>query len=208
MPDGPWLLPGTPLNASPLMAPSTLRTHTITLSDGPIALRPLTEADWGILMRWCDDPEVLFYAEGDGVASRSLGEVQAIYRQVSQSAWCFVVERDGAPVGDCWLQAMNLERLRSRFPGLDCRRIDLELARECWGQGVGGACVRLLTAFAFGDEGADAVFGCDVADYNARSRRLFEREGFSVCGTTAQPPGAKAEVAYDFVRFRSPGERY
>jgi RimJ/RimL family protein N-acetyltransferase len=167
-------------------------------------LRPQTEADWAILMRWCADPEVLYFSEGDDVSSRSLGEIQAIYRQVSQSALCFVIEHDDAPVGDCWLQQMNLERLLARFAGRDCRRIDLQLAREAWGQGVGGACVRLMTALAFDVEGADAVFGCDVADYNARSRRLFEREGFTVVGTTVQPPGAKAQVNYDFVRFRQP----
>jgi RimJ/RimL family protein N-acetyltransferase len=155
-------------------------------------------------MRWCDDPQVLYYSEGDDVSSRSLDEIQAIYRHVSQGALCFIVELHGAPVGDCWLQRMNLERLLARFAGLDCRRIDLQLAREAWGQGVGGACVRLLTALALDVEGGDAVFGCDVADYNARSRRLFEREGFTVIGTTPQPPGAKAEVTYDFVRLRAP----
>jgi RimJ/RimL family protein N-acetyltransferase len=186
------------------MAIEELRTHQIILADGPIRLRPLTEADWPVLMRWCADPQVLYYSEGDDVSSRSPGEIQAIYRQVSQNALCFVIERDGAPVGDGWLQRMNLERLLARFPDLDCRRIDLQLARDCWGQGAGGACVRLLTAFAFETEGADAVFGCDVADYNARSRRVFEREGFSVVGAEVQPPGAKAAVTYDFVRFRSP----
>jgi RimJ/RimL family protein N-acetyltransferase len=181
---------------------SELRTHTITLSEGRVTLRPLTETDWPILMRWCADPEVLFYSEGDDVTWRTLEETQAIFRHVSQSAFCFVIERDGAPAGDCWLQRMNLERLLSRFPDLDCRRIDLELARDCWGQGVGGACLRLLTAFAFNAEGADAVFGCDVADYNARSRRVFEREGFMVVETLDQPQGAKAAVTYDYARFR------
>jgi RimJ/RimL family protein N-acetyltransferase len=182
--------------------PTRLRAHDTILAR--VRLRPLAEADWPILMRWCADPEVLYYSEGDDVSSRSLDEIQAIYRHVSQTALCFVVEHDGAPVGDCWLQLMNLERLLARFAGLDCRRIDLQLAREAWGQGVGEACVRLLTAFAFDVEGADAVFGCDVADYNARSRRLFEREGFTVIGAAAQPPGAKAQVTCDFVRFRCP----
>ena len=162
-------------------------------------LRPMTEADWPLLMALNNDPEVLYYAEGDDVAPRSLGEVQAIYQHVSQAAFCFVIEHDGAGVGDCWLQLLNLERLRARFPGLDSRRIDLEIERAAWGQGIGGAVVRLLVEFAFGRERADAVFACDVADYNAASRRIFERAGFTVCAATDQPPGAKARVAYDLV---------
>jgi RimJ/RimL family protein N-acetyltransferase len=97
---------------------------------------------------------------------------------------------------------MNLERLRAGFPDLDCRRIDLEIASTSWGRGIGGSAVRLMVGLAFDREGADAVFGCDVADYNVRSRRMFEREGFRLCGTTDQPPGSKAHVTSDFVRLR------
>jgi RimJ/RimL family protein N-acetyltransferase len=179
-----------------------IRSHEVTLTKGGVVLRPMSEADWPLLMAVNNDPEVLFYSEGDDVASRPLDEVQAIYRHVSQSAFCFVIESDGAPVGDCWLQVLNLERLRSRFPNLDARRIDIELLRGAWGRGIGGASVRLLTAFAFGVQRADVVFGCDVADYNDRSRRLFEREGFKVVGVNEQPAGEKATITYDFARFR------
>ena len=180
-----------------------VRSHEITLSDGGVVLRPLTESDWGFLEEINNDPEVLYYAEGDEVASRSVDEVQAIYRHVSQSAYCFVVESEGAPVGDCWLQELNLDRLRSRFPDLDCRRIDIQLMRRSWGRGIGTASLRLLLAFAFEAERADAVFGCDVADYNGRSRHLFERQGFEIIGANAQGGGSKALTTYDFVRFRS-----
>jgi RimJ/RimL family protein N-acetyltransferase len=163
----------------------------------------MTEADWPLLMALNNDPEVLYFAEGDDVASRSLGEVQAIYRHVSQTAFCFVIEHDGAAVGDCGLQQLNLERLRERFPGLDCRRIDLEIERASWGRGIGGTAVRLLVGLAFDRENADAVFACDVADYNAASRRVFERAGFTLCAATDQPPGAKARVTYDLVRLQA-----
>lgn len=178
-----------------------IRLHEVVLSDGRVTLRPMTESDWPMLMAVNNDPEVLYYSEGDDVTSRSLEEVQAIYRRVSQTAFCFVIEGDGAPVGDCWLQEMNLDRLRSRFPDLDCRRIDIEILRSAWGKGVGGAALRLLTAFAFEVVRADVVFGCDVADYNSRSRRCFEREGFKVVGSNSQPEGLKAKVTYDFARF-------
>ena len=181
-----------------------LRAHSVRLADGAVVLRPLTEQDWDLLMAWNSDPEVFYFADWDAVAPRSLDEVKAIYRQVSRVAYCFIIERDGVPVGDCWLQQMNLDRLRARFPGLDCRRIDLQLARDAWGQGLGGACVRLLTAFAFDRDGADAVFGCDIASDNSRSLRLFEREGFSLVATNPQPSGVKSAATYDLARFRRP----
>ncbi|HEY2710348.1 MAG TPA: GNAT family N-acetyltransferase, partial [Caulobacteraceae bacterium] len=170
--------------------------------DGRLTLRPMSESDLPFLMAINNDPEVLYYSEGDDVTSRPLEEVQAIYRHVSQTAFCFVIEVDGAPVGDCWLQQMNLERLRARFPDFDCRRVDLELVRASWGRGVGGASLRLLLDFAFEGEGADAVFGCDVADYNDRSRRLFLGQGFTLVGTNEQPAGLKAGSTFDFARFR------
>ena len=180
------------------MSLQQIRPHDLILREGGVVLRPMTEHDWPLLAL-NNDPEVLYYAEGDDVAPRSLDEVQAIYRHVSQTAFCFVIEHDGAAVGDCWLQQLNLERLRARFPGLDCRRIDLEIETASWGQGIGGAVVRLLVGLAFGREGADAVFACDIADYNGASRQVFEREGFTLCAATNQPPSAKARVAYDLV---------
>jgi RimJ/RimL family protein N-acetyltransferase len=35
--------------------------------------------------------------------------------------------------------------------------------------------------------------------FNAASRRVFERAGFTLCAATDQPAGAKARVAYDLV---------
>ena len=75
-----------------------LRKHEIVLKNERIKLRPLTEADWDILLAWNNDSDVLYYVEGDDVISRSLDEVQAIYRSVSQNAFCFLIERDGQAV--------------------------------------------------------------------------------------------------------------
>src|SRR5215213_9867990 len=97
-------------------AGARLREHAVTLSDSRVTLRPLAEDDWDTLLRWNNDPEVLFYSEGDDVTSRTLEEVQAIYRGVSQTAFSFMIEVDGAPVGECQLQQMNLERCLRRHP--------------------------------------------------------------------------------------------
>jgi RimJ/RimL family protein N-acetyltransferase len=181
-----------------------LRVHDIQLSDANLLLRPMTEADWPVLLRWNNDPEVLYYAEGANVTSRTLEETQGIYRDVSQHAFNFIAELDGRPIGECWLQEMNLKRVLSRYPNtMDLRRIDLTMGEKTlWGQGYGTRIIRALVRFAFDECRADAVFGCDVADYNPRSRCAFEKNGFVVDQAIAQKPGRKAQVVFDMVLTR------
>ena len=63
----------------------------------------MTEDDWATISKWETDPEVIWWADTDPVNSRSLEEVQDILRSVSQTAYCFVIELDGTPIGSCWL---------------------------------------------------------------------------------------------------------
>jgi len=181
-----------------------LRTHKHRLSDGTLVLRPLTEYDWSALMGWNRDPEVLFYSEGDRVTARSLEEVQAIFRSVSQRAFTFLVSLNDRPIGDAWLQEMNLKRIRDRFaPGLDLRRIDLTIGdKSLWGHGLGTRVISLLTRLGFETERADAIFGCDIADYNPRSRRAFESNGYRLFHVVPGTPGAKASEVYDLALTR------
>jgi RimJ/RimL family protein N-acetyltransferase len=180
-----------------------LRTHAITLRGEKVVLRPMTENDWNVLLKWNRDPEVLYFAEGDDVSSYSLEQVQEIYRGVSQTAFCFIAEVDGQPIGECWLQRMNLQRILQKYPGVDCRRIDLMIGEKAfWGHGLGSEMIHLLATFAFMNEKADLVFGCGIADYNLRSLRAFQKAGFQVAETMREPPGSKAQCSYDVVLTR------
>lgn len=181
-----------------------LRPHAYRLFDGDLVLRPLTEDDWNVLLPWNQDPEVLYHAEGDDVRSWTLEEVQAIFRTVSRRAFCFLALWRGRPVGEGWLQVLNLERVRQLFPaGLDLRRIDLVIGEKaCWGRGLGTRMLRLLTRFGFETHGADALFGCDVADDNAASRRMLERCGYRLLHTIPSPPGAKSRAVHDYLLTR------
>ena len=181
-----------------------LREHNITLRGERLVLRPMTEHDWDIIQKWESDPEVLYYFDGDWIEDRELETTQMIYRGVSQTAFMFLAEFDARPIGCCWLQKMNLERVLERFPGKDIRRIDLAIGeKELWGKGLGTEMIRILTDFGFGRENADAIFGCSVADYNPRSRRAFERNGYTVFQQTPQPEGHKAKIEYDLVVWRT-----
>jgi len=52
------------------------------------------------------------------------------YIGISKNAFCFIIEVDGKPVRECWLQRMNLKRILEKYPRLDCRRIDLIIGKK------------------------------------------------------------------------------
>lgn len=158
----------------------------------------MTEEDWSVLLRWNSDPAVLYFAEGDDVRSYTLEQIQKIYQSVSQNAFCFIAEVDQRPIGECWLQEMNLPRILEKHMGKDCRRIDLMIGEKTlWGQGLGSEIIDLLTDFAFLTEKADLVFGCGIADYNPCSLRAFEKSGYQVVEKIKEPDGQKARYSYD-----------
>lgn len=179
-----------------------LREHSITLQGDLVMLRPMTETDWDLLLAWNRDPEVLYFSEGDDVSAYDLETVQSIYRAVSQNAICFIIEFRGQPIGEGWLQRMNMERILAKYPMDDCRRIDLMIGeKQFWGQGLGTDTIRTLTRFGFDDEMADRIFGL-VSDYNQRSIRAFQKVGYELDGMITEPPGSKAQVSYDLVLTR------
>ena len=180
------------------MASGKLRRHDVTLRSGPVRLRPLTEGDWDLVVGWWNDPEIAYFADAEP-SKYTVRQVQEIVRGISRCAYCFVIEFEGRPVGECWLQAMNLKRILRRNPRLDCRRIDLAIEKGFWGLGIGTAAIRLLVEFGFESECADAIFAMDVADYNRGSRRAFEKAGFELYDTVPQPAGARARVRHDLV---------
>jgi RimJ/RimL family protein N-acetyltransferase len=110
---------------------------------------------------------------------------------------------DGRPIGEGWLQEMNYPRVLARYPGKDCRRIDLLIGeRSRWGQGYGTDAIRALVRFGFEQEGADYLFACSVGDYNPRSRRAFERVGFAVDQVIIERIGPKSRREFDLMLSR------
>jgi len=183
-----------------------LREHQIVLQGDRVVLRPLTENDWNLLLRWNSDPEVLYFTEGNDVSSYTLDQIQGIYRDTSQTAFCFIIEVDDVPIGECWLQRMNLERILLKYPEMDCRRIDLMIGEKAfWGQGLGTKVIQLLSVFAFDEQRADLVFGCDVADYNPASLKAFQKAGYAVDAQIEQPVGQKARYCYDLILTQKVG---
>ncbi len=160
-----------------------IREHSVALcgtSNGHmVTLAPLTDEHLPLLYRWNSDPEVLYWCEEDDVENNDEETVKMIYGYVSQHAFCFLIEADGKPIGECWLQEMNLPHIRERYAaGTDVRRIDMMIGeKDWWNRGVGTEVVRLLCEFAFQREGV-AVISTFCDDYNLRSRRVLEKNGF------------------------------
>lgn len=177
-----------------------LKEHTWTIRGDRIVLRPMTEDDWNILLKWNSDPEVLYFSEGDDVLAYNLEQVKQIYRGVSQNAFCFIIEFENTAIGECWLQEMNLERILDKYPGEDCRRIDLIIGeKELWGQGLGTDVIRTLTRFGFKNEKADIIFATSIGDHNPRSLKAFQKAGYRIIAKIEEPPGRKARFNYDLV---------
>ena len=173
-----------------------IREHDITLHGNKnIILRPLTDQHLPLLYKWCSDLEVLYWSEGDDVIEPyDEATVNLIYGSVSQNAFCFLIEADGIPVGECWLQKMNIKEISDRYPAdIDVRRIDYCIgAKENWGKGIGTEFLRMLLNFAFEVQNVDVLY-IMPSDYNVRSVRLVERAGFELEMKIPLPNSQKAE---------------
>lgn len=163
---------------------SCIVTHDVCLRGrcgaGEICLRPVSDADIPLLCELNADPRALRWSsESEEPYTEEM--VRQIWGYVSPMALCFIIEAEGVPVGDCWLQKMNLPQVIARYPeGTDIRRIDMSIGRvDYWGQGIGTAMVELLMEYAFAVEHAD-VLHCMCDSRNTRSDRIWNRLGFEL----------------------------
>jgi RimJ/RimL family protein N-acetyltransferase len=92
--------------------------------------------------------------------------------QADRADWAILV--DGAYVGEVVLMDLDLGNESIEF------RIALA-GPSAFGRGFGTEAVRLVLEFAFERLGVHRV-GLDVADYNPRARRVYEKCGFVVEG--------------------------
>lgn len=178
------------LQPTPERRPPALKAHDVTLRGGAVTLRPMTEGDWDVLLKWNNDPIVMELADHNPFEESTLEDLQTIYRWISTHAFCFIMEVEGSPIGECWLQRMNLQRIMAQFPDQDLRRIDLMIGeREFWGRGYGTMAIGLLVDFGFVQQGADAIFAPVAAD-NRRSQRAFQKNGFTCYARQREPDGS------------------
>jgi RimJ/RimL family protein N-acetyltransferase len=179
---------------------SIIKTHDITLYGGndtySIVLRPMSDAHLPLLYKWNADPEVLYWCEEADVTHYEPESVHYIYGMTSQTAYCFIIEANSIPIGECWLQKMNYADILAQHPAdTDVRRIDMAIGEKSyWGQGIGTLFIGMLLDFAFNTEHADVVYGLPD-DYNLRSQRVFIKNGMRIVAKVPLPDSKKAKEA-------------
>ena len=181
-----------------------LRNHDVVLFGNIVKLRPLTEDDWGYLLPWCNDPDVMALGNQGGFKSATTEDVQAHYRHASTRAYCFMLEAEDRPIGECRLQEMDLARIIGDYPDQQIHRIDVMIGeKHLWGHGYGSEAIRLLTRFGFEIENSHAIFAVDILNRNIRSIRAFRRNGFHSYSPRRRPAVASADRGIDLVINRS-----
>lgn len=176
---------------------SCIKTHSVrligTYPGGTLVLRPTSDDDIPLLCELNSDPRALQWSDG-GAEPYDEETVRGIWGYVSPNALCFIIEADAEPIGDCWLQKMNLPDVIARYPeGTDIRRIDLSIGKvDYWNRGIGTALIGMLADYAFREDSAD-VLHCMCAVANLRSNRIWQKNGFRLAWSE---PGAEYEQHY------------
>jgi RimJ/RimL family protein N-acetyltransferase len=82
------------------------------------------------------------------------------------------------------------------------RRIDLAIGfPQLWGRGLGSEAIRLLVGLAFEREAVDVLI-CFCSGHNPRSRRAFEKAGFTLRRQVPRPNNPKSEIGYELILSR------
>ena len=84
----------------------------------------MTEDDWPLLLQWNNDLEIRYFADDNTDELYTLEKLQRIYRNVAQNALCFIIEVDAVPIGECWLQKMNIDHILAKYPGFEGPSVD------------------------------------------------------------------------------------
>lgn len=180
---------------------SIIKSHDITLRGDGITLKPLCDEHLPLLYKWNKDSEMLYWCEEDECEPHDEASVNGIWGSVSKSgAFCFLIEADDTPIGECWLQKMNYNPALAMYDdGLDVRRIDMAIGEKAyWGKGFGTQAINLLKEFAFGKESVD-ILHCMPNDYNERSWKMLEKCGFKrVLEEEIDLPKAKGKLRYHY----------
>lgn len=182
------------------MAENTINSHSTVLSREAggffVELLPMTDGHLPLLYAWNQMPEILYWCEGDDILTHSEEEVREIYGGVSEHAFMFIIRVDGAPVGECWLQDMNMPLILRKYPDKTVKRIDMTIYdKSLWGKGLGREIIAMLLDFGFTQCGADYIYAMPE-DYNERSQRCAAAAGFILDEVEEHEPTTKGKYTY------------
>ena len=150
------------------------------LSQGDVALRPLTEEDAPLLLKWLTDPENLKYWEGEHEVFTPERIQEDFFEEEPLLRRCIVVYQ-GKPIG--YLQILKLdeescEEYEYPHPERVGFGIDQFIGEPSYrNRKIGRAMIRMLLDHLVKEEHAEAVILDPHAD-NPRAIRCYEACGF------------------------------
>ncbi len=136
-------------------------------------LRPPSEQDLPLFVRWLNDPEVSYWlsiSEGPALTLESEREWYYEMRaDPAQVIWCIETE-EGQPIGNLGLHAVDEAQGRATLGIVICEK-------GFWGRGYGTEAIRKVLRYAFAELGLRRV-DLHVDEDNARGIRCYEKCGF------------------------------
>ena len=166
-----------------------------------LALRRFTMADADNLARLDADPEVMRFVSGgiptsrDDIENQFLPAFLGYYERYREYGFWAAVEK---PTGD-FLGWFHFRPREGSPPG----EVELgyRLAKSAWGRGYATEGSRALIRRGFTESGVLRVTA-EAAAANVASRRVMEKAGLRLAGTSRRPwPGAVGGPAIDVVEY-------
>ena len=140
-----------------------------------VVIRPIEKEDIPVVLRWWNDPEVMYYANDDPNPYKTLQELEEEFAQ-EEGEWSasmarFIIEaKDGTLIGDIMYRWYRVD-VRSVYTGIFIGE------KEYWGQGYGTEAIKLFLRYLFVDKQLHKV-AVTVSDFNKRAIRAYEKCGF------------------------------
>jgi len=140
-----------------------------------VVIRPMRKEDLPVVLRWWNDPEVMYYANDNPNPCKSLQELEEEFEK-EKSEWLesmarFVIEtKDGTLIGNIMYRWYRPD-IRSVYTGIFIGE------KEYWGHGYGTEAIKLFLRYLFVDKGLHKV-AVTVSDFNKRAIRAYEKCGF------------------------------
>lgn len=188
-------------NMSQHVSKEQIKEHTVTLNktlnENALTLLPLCDVHLPFLIKWNQNPEIIRWVETDPARKLTEEEIRNIYAGASKNSLCFLIVYQNQPVGECWLQPVDILEVLEQNPGMSAGRIDLMIGEEAFqNAGIGTAVVAMLTEYAFANRMYEILYGFTRAD-NMRSRMIFRKNGYQLqMDLNVQEQAGRGEIAF------------
>lgn len=182
---------------------NVIKSHGITLTKGigqyHIELVPMTDSHLPLLYEWNKKSDVLYWCEGDDVATNEPDDVDGIYGSISEKAYMFIITVNAQPIGDCWLQDLNLPELKRKHDQKNVKRIDITIYDKAfWSKGIGALTNSMLLEFGFLKCNVDMIYAI-TEDYNLRAQNCLLKSGFMLDLILGHNETSKGKSEYCFL---------